>query len=117
TFEPGRRPRSIRRTEERRYIDRIATSGAPRPRGRTDTAAGRSGSRREEPPSETKFSDTLVEILGEAASDAGSTPAASTKPNLVLNTIGPHRTARLTPKPHQFGGQLWGSDFAGSLSS
>jgi len=30
----------------------------------------------------TKISDTLVEILGDTASDAGSTPAASTKLNL-----------------------------------
>ena len=29
---------------------------------------------------EIKFLDTLVEVSGDAASDAGSTPAASTKP-------------------------------------
>jgi len=67
----------------RYHIDRIAVPGAPRPWGGTCTAAGRSGSRREEPPSEIKFPDTLVEILEEAASDAGSIPAASTKPNPV----------------------------------
>jgi hypothetical protein len=37
----------------------------------------------------TRIPDTLVEIPKEAASDAGSTPAASTKPNLVLNTNEP----------------------------
>src|SRR6185437_5561297 len=35
----------------------------------------------------TKISDTLVEIAGDAASDAGSTPAASTKPNALVATV------------------------------
>jgi len=34
-----------------------------------------------------KILDTLVEILGDAASDAGSTPAASTKPNPAIDEV------------------------------
>jgi hypothetical protein len=56
----------------------------------------------------TKILDTLVEILGDAASDAGSTPAASTKPNPDLNTIYAHQSARLPPKVHQLGGRFGG---------
>ena len=36
----------------------------------------------------TKILNTLVEIPEEAASDAGSTPAASTKPNVVIEYAG-----------------------------
>ena len=56
----------------------------------------------------TKISDTLVEILGDTASDAGSTPAASTKPNLVLNTDQAHRGARKGTIRHELAGHFVG---------
>jgi len=62
----------------RRHQSRLAGPAAPRRRAGTFTEAGLKGSRREEPQGEIKFLDTLVEVPGISASDAGSTPAAST---------------------------------------
>src|SRR5579872_4260008 len=62
----------------RRHKSRLAGPAAPRRRAGTFTEAGPKGSRREEPHGEIKILDTLVEVPGSSASDAGSTPAAST---------------------------------------
>ena len=45
----------------------------------------------------TKFLDTLVDIPGDAASDAGSTPAASTKLNAVSDADSGTPISRLDP--------------------
>src|SRR4030088_2109383 len=59
---------------------RITAPEAPRLQGGTFHRGWPQGPRREGPQGEIKITNTLVEIPRDAASDAGSTPAASTKP-------------------------------------
>src|SRR5712692_4049052 len=79
-------------------MDRGAVSqktGLP-PRGRRGPEAGHPPRLAEADPvgrsrqARTKIPDMLVEILSEAASDAGSTPAAST----IVDLLSPRRLAR-----------------------
>src|SRR4030088_2626068 len=57
---------------------RITAPEAPRLQGGTFQRGWPQGPRREGPQGEIKITNTLVEIPRDAASDAGSTPAAST---------------------------------------
>src|ERR1700682_4311923 len=57
---------------------RITVLEAPRLQGGTFHRGWPQGPRREGPQGEIKITNTLVEIPRDAASDAGSTPAAST---------------------------------------
>src|ERR1700674_1966562 len=59
---------------------RITVLEAPRLQGGTIHRGWPQGPRREGPQGEIKITNTLVEIPRDAASDAGSTPAASTIP-------------------------------------
>src|SRR5205085_7787591 len=53
-------------------------AGAPRPREGLAPRLARGDPAGRSPQGEIKIPDTLVEVLKDAASDAGSTPAAST---------------------------------------